>query len=82
LGLLLGFVVSAFGHAYPVLVALDLSMAALMFAFFLVQGIVVLVESLLGTNRWSRPARRAWTVGIMVTSSPLFVEPALRALGR
>lgn len=81
LGLLLGFVLSGFGHAYPVLVALDLPMAALMLAFFLVQGIFVILEVRLGTSRWPRAARRAWTVTIMVTSSPLFVEPALRVLG-
>lgn len=81
LGLLLGFVVSAIGHAYPVLVALDLPMAALMFAFFVVQGIFVIVETRVGVTRWLRPARRAWTVTIMIASSPLFVEPALRVLG-
>ncbi len=81
LGLLLGFVASGFGHAYPVFVALDLSLAAMMLAFFLVQGIVVMMETRLGVSRWPRPARRGWTVSIMVASSPLFVEPALRVLG-
>ena len=81
LGLLLGFGVSAIGHAYPVFVALDLPMAAMMFSFFLVQGGFVILETRLGASRWSRPARRAWTVTIMVVSSPLFVEPALRVLG-
>jgi len=80
--LLLGFVVSGVGHAYPVLVAIDLPTAAMMFAFFLVQGIFVILEVGLGASRWSRPARRVWTVTIMVASSPLFVEPALRVLGR
>jgi hypothetical protein len=81
LGLLLGFVASAVGHAYPVVVALDLQMAAMMFAFFVVQGAFVIIEARLGASRWSRPARRAWTVALMVASSPLFVEPALRVLG-
>ncbi|MBX3186578.1 MAG: hypothetical protein KF819_06170 [Labilithrix sp.] len=81
LGLLLGFVASAGGHAYPVRVALDLPMAAMMFAFFLVQGVFVLLESRLGASRWPRPARRAWTVTVMIASSPLFVEPALRVVG-
>jgi hypothetical protein len=56
-------------------------MGAMMFAFFFVQGIFVILETRLGVSRWSRPARRAWTVTIMVASSPLFVEPALRVLG-
>ena len=81
LGLLLGFVLSAFGHAYPVYVALDLPMAAMMFAFFVVQGMFVIIEGRVGVPRWSRSARRVWTATIMVGSSPLFVEPALRVLG-
>jgi hypothetical protein len=81
LGLLLGFVVSGIGHAYPVLVAVDWPIAAMMFAFFVAQGIFVIVEGRLGVPRWSRPARRAWTVTLMVASSPLFVEPALRMAG-
>lgn len=81
LGLLLGFIASAVGHAYPVLVALDLPMAALMFAFFFVQGLFVMIETLLGASRWPRAASRVWTVVLMVATSPLFVEPALRVLG-
>jgi hypothetical protein len=81
LGLLLGFVASGVGHAYPVLVAIDLPMATMMFAFFLVQGLLVILEVRLGVSRWSRPARRVWTIALMVASSPLFVEPALRVLG-
>jgi len=81
LGLLLGFVASAVGHAYPVVVAIDLPLAAMMFAFFLAQGLFVLVEARLGAVRWARPVRRAWTVTLMIASSPLFVEPALRVLG-
>jgi hypothetical protein len=82
LGLMLGFVVSAIGHAYPVLVALDMRMAAAMLAFFVAQGIFVVLEARLGAARWPLAARHVWTVTIMVASSPLFVEPALRVLGR
>jgi hypothetical protein len=78
LGILLGFTVSAVGHAYPVLVASNLRMASMMLAFFLVQGTFVVVEAWLGVSRWPRPARRAWTVTLMIASSPLFVEPVLR----
>jgi hypothetical protein len=81
LGVVLGFVVSAIGHAYPVLVAIGLPMAAWMFAFFLGQGLFVVLEARLGAPRWPRAARRAWTVTLMIASSPVFVEPALRALG-
>lgn len=81
LGLMLGFVVSGVGHAYPVLVASDAKMALLMLSFFLVQGAIVLLETRLGVSKWPRPARRAWTVTMMLASSPLFVEPALRVVG-
>lgn len=80
LGLLLGFVASAFGHAYAALVAVGFAMAVMMFAFFILQGLFVLVEMRMGIARWSRPARRLWTITLMVASSPLFVEPALRVL--
>jgi hypothetical protein len=80
LGLLLGFVVSAAGHAYPVLVASRPTHAAMMFGFFLAQGLVVLAEPRLGVPRWPRPARRAWTVAILLATSVLFVEPALRVV--
>jgi hypothetical protein len=80
LGVLLGFVVSGIGHAYPVLVAIDLPAAAMMFAFFVVQGAFVTIEGRLGMARRSRAARRAWTVTVMIASSPLFVEPAMRVL--
>lgn len=80
LGLLLGFFVSALGHAYPVLVALGPAMAAMMFGYFVVQGAFVVVEMRLGATKWPRPLRRAWTIVIMLGTSPLFVEPALRVV--
>ncbi len=80
-GLVLAFVASAVGHAYPVLVALDPSLAAMMFTFFFAQAAFVVLEATLGASRWPRPLRRSWTIAAMVASSPLFVEPALRVLG-
>jgi hypothetical protein len=80
LGMLLGFVVSGFGHAYPVLVALGPAMAAMMFGYFAVQGLVVVAETRLGMARWPRALRRSWTIAIMVATSPLFVVPCLRVV--
>ena len=80
LGVLLGFVVSGFGHAYPVLVALGPSMAAMMLGYFAVQGLVVVAEPRLGVDKWPRALRRTWTIVLMVATSPLFVEPCLRVL--
>lgn len=79
-GLLLGFVVSAIGHAYPVFVAIGGPMAAMMFAFFLLQGLFVMLEVRLGASRWPRFVRRVWTVALMLATAPLFVEPALRVV--
>jgi hypothetical protein len=78
LGILLGFVVSAFGHGYPVLVALGPVMAAMMFGYFVLQGLVVIAETRLGMARWPRALRHAWTIVIMLATSPLFVAPCLR----
>lgn len=80
LGVLLAFFVSAFGHAYPVLVAVGPTMTALMFGYFLVQGVFVFLESRLGVASWPRALRRTWTVVIMIATSPLFVEPCLRVV--
>lgn len=81
LGLFMAFLASALGHAYPALVAWDLAMAALMLAFFVVQACFVIAERALGVARWPKGRRRAWTISLMLASSPLFVEPALRVLG-
>lgn len=80
LGLLLAFAVSAAGHAYPVLVALGPAMTAMMFGYFVVQGVAVAAEIRLGVARWPRALRRSWTVVIMLATSPLFVEPCLRVV--
>ena len=78
LGMLLGFVLSGLGHAYPVLVALGPAMAAMMLGYFAVQGLVVVAEPRLGVEKWPRASRRTWTIVLMVATSPLFVEPCLR----
>jgi hypothetical protein len=80
LGVLLCFVASAFGHAYPVLVALGPAMAAMMFGYFVVQGLVVVAEPRLGMAKWPRPLRHFWTIVIMFATSPLFVAPCLHVV--
>lgn len=77
LGALLGFFVSAVGHAWPVLVALGPAMTAMMFGYFMVQGLVVVLEARLGVARWPRALQRCWTLAIMGATAPLFVEPCL-----
>jgi hypothetical protein len=80
LGILLGFLVSAFGHAYPMLVALGPAMAAMMFGYFVVQGLLVVAETRLRIAKRPRAVRRAWTIVIMLATSPLFVVPCLRVV--
>ncbi len=81
LGLVASFVVSAVLHGYLVLVTLGNVMALVMAVYFLVQGALVLVEIRLRASQWSRPVGHVWTVTVMVATSPLFVEPALRCMG-
>lgn len=80
LGLAAAFVASAAFHAYLVAASLDATMTAWMFAYFVVQALLVAVEAALEkVHGWARIAR-LWTVVVMVATSPLFVEPFLRVL--
>ena len=81
LGLVAAFTVSALLHAYLVVVSVDIEMALVMFAYFMLQALFVLFE--MKTRMQTRPAlvRRAWTLSVMIATSPMFVEPALQAIG-
>jgi len=73
--LLATFLVSAALHLYMTLAATTWLMGALMFAFFVAQGMLTLLES-----RVPARARRGWALGGLVVTSPLFVEPMLRVI--
>ena len=79
-GLALAFVTSAVLHAYVALVPLGFAMAGWMSFYFVVQGMFVLIENALGVTRWPALASRIWTVAVMTLTSPLFVEPLMRAV--
>jgi hypothetical protein len=81
LGVLAAFAVSGVVHAYITFVAIGAVMAAWMMGFFLLQGILVLVESVAGTTRWKATPSHVWTLTWMVAASPMFTEPLLRVLG-
>jgi hypothetical protein len=81
LGIFAAFVVSALLHAYLVVISLDAKMTLLMLGYFLVQGLLVLVEVKLKVPKWSPVAGHAWTIFWMVLTSPGFVEPAMRIAG-
>jgi len=85
LGIFCAFFVSGVFHAAMVaaLLASEPGMvvvACMMAVFFVVQGLFVLVEARLRVEDWSVPARRAWTLGILLATSPLFFIPCLRAV--
>jgi len=80
-GVAAAFLCSAIIHAYAALAGAGLAMAGLMLGYFLLQGVLVLLERPLGVARWPRAAAHAWVLGVMVATSPLFVEPFLRAVG-
>ncbi len=81
LGIGAAFVASGLLHAWLVLVPLrDLWLTLSMSGFFLAQGLLVLFERKLGVQRWRPLPGHTWTVGWMVVTTPLFVEPMLRIL--
>lgn len=80
-GMALAFAASAVMHAYIALVAAGLWMAAIMLAYFLVQGALALIERPLGVLRWSPAAGHVWTIALMTATSPMFTEPFLRCVG-
>jgi hypothetical protein len=78
LGLVLSFLMSALIHFAFMLPAVGLSWAGLMAAFFVLQLPFLWAERALGVSRWPSPLARAWTLGLLLVSSPLFVEPVLQ----
>jgi hypothetical protein len=81
LGLAAAFSASALLHVYVAWAPVGFAWALVMGAFFVVSGAAVLLERSLGVpERWPRPAQHAWALSWLLLSSPLFVEPFLRAL--
>jgi hypothetical protein len=78
LGMVLAFVLSGFLHFAFMLPAVGLSWALVMGAFFLVQLPLLWAERWLGVARWGALPSRAWTLGLLLASSPLFIEPVLQ----
>ena len=80
-GAFCAFLASGVLHGWPVLVAVGTSGAFAMFAFFVVQGALVLAEHGFRIHAWPTPIARGWTLVVLLASSPLFVDPDLRLLG-
>ena len=80
LGLICVFLVSAAMHAWLPLVALGASAAFSMGAFFCLQGVFILAEDRLHVCAWPVPLARAWTLTILLLTSPLYIYPYLSLL--
>ena len=78
LGLVLAFAVSGFIHFAFMVPAVGLFWAGMMGSFFLLQLPLLWAERALGVVRWRAPLARTWTLGLLLLSAPLFVEPVLR----
>ena len=81
-GVMAAFVASALLHFVPIWVANGFHNAWVMATFFLLHGVIVLVESKLHVSRWPRAFGHVWTLAIFAATAPIFVEPMLEALGR
>lgn len=77
-GAMLAFVASGVLHAYIVAVSVGGFMTLTMFAFFIAQIALVLIERRARIREWPRPLARVWTIGSLLVLSPLFIEPTLR----
>ena len=75
------FLVSGALHGWPMLAGLGASAALSTVAFFAIQGVCLLAESRLRIHTWPVAVARAWTLVILLASSPLYIDPGLRLFG-
>ena len=78
LGLCCAYLVSGAIHAWMALVALGAFAAFEMVAFFGLQAFFILAEDRLHVHAWPVPLARAWTLAILLATSPLIVCSYLR----
>lgn len=81
LGVAAVFAASTMIHIWTVFFGAGLNMAMAAAAFFVLQGVLLIMEHALRVRDWSTLAARAWTVVCILGPSPLFVEPVLRVVG-
>jgi len=78
LGLFCAYLVSGTIHAWMTLVALGAFAALGMAVFFGLQAVFILAEDRLQVHAWPVPLARAWTLAILLATSPLIIGPYLR----
>ena len=77
LGLFCAYLVSGAMHAWLALVALGTFTAFEMGVFFGLQGVFILTEDRFHVHAWPVPLARAWTLTILLATSPLIICPLL-----
>ncbi len=80
LGLVAAFAGSTLLHVWIMMVSAGVEQAAVWAVFFMIQGGFIIGERALHIDRWRAPVAHAWTIVLMVGSSPLFVEPVIQVL--
>jgi hypothetical protein len=78
LGLFCAYLVSGAVHAWVTWVALGAFAAFGMAVFFGLQGVFILAEDRLQVHAWPVPWARAWTLTLLLATSPLIICPYLR----
>jgi hypothetical protein len=80
LGIAAAFLGSTALHFWSAAVPLGVASGLTMGSFFVVHGAALMLERRLDVVHWPTRSQRAWTIAIVVVTSPLFVEPMLRIL--
>jgi hypothetical protein len=78
LGLCCAFLVSGAMHAWVAWVPLGAFAALELAVFFGLQGVFILAEDRLHVHAWPVPLARAWTLTLLLATSPLIIGPYLR----
>ncbi len=82
LGLAATFIVSGLLHGYLAAVGLEPQLVVLAILFFPVQGLLIAVEQRLRISRCRPAIARTWTLGLMLLTAPLLLEPVMQLLSR
>ncbi len=80
-GVMAAFTVSGLLHGWMFLVSIGIIGAVMATAFFVFNGMFVLVETMFRLRQVAEWKRRAWTLGMLGMASPLYIEPGLQVLG-
>lgn len=80
-GVMAAFTVSGLLHGWMFLVSVGVVAAIMATAFFVLNGMFVLVETMFRLRLVAEWKRRVWTLGVLGMASPLYIEPGLQVLG-